>query len=111
MKPVYFFLLLSACSADNSSDSTMLLMGNSFFRPYAEHLDTLAIDAGFDEHASTIVTRGGENGQPINFWNDDTTVNINKSNTLDQGRIELFGMTSGHDYEQLDDRIEGIVPG
>ena len=33
----------------------MLLIGNSFFRPYADKLDTIAIDAGFINHNSTIV--------------------------------------------------------
>jgi len=39
----------------------MLLIGNSFFNPYAEKLDVMAIDAGFVNHNSTIVIRGGEN--------------------------------------------------
>ena len=51
----------------------MLLIGNSFFRPYAEKLDVMAVDAGFVNHNSTTVFRGGENGRPINFWNDSTS--------------------------------------
>ena len=31
----------------------MVLIGNSFFRPYAENLDVVAADAGYDDHSST----------------------------------------------------------
>ena len=51
----------------------MLLIGNSFFKPYAEKLDDLSILAGFENHSSTRITRGGENGRPINFWNDSNS--------------------------------------
>jgi hypothetical protein len=92
---------------DNGTEGyRMLLMGNSFFRPYAENLDVMAIEAGFVNHNSTIVIRGGLNGRPINFWNDSISSehSLIKS-TLDQGNIDFFGMTSGHDS---DNRIEGF---
>ena len=50
----------------------MLLIGNSFFRPYAEHLDSVALDAGYTDHQSTVVSRGGQNGWASSFWNDST---------------------------------------
>jgi len=86
--------------------SKMLLIGNSFFRPYAEKLDEMAIDANFLDHKSTIVFRGGENGRAINFWNDSSSEehNLIKSQ-LDQGDIDFFGMTSGHEPSN---RIEGF---
>jgi hypothetical protein len=76
----------------------MLLIGNSFFRPYAEKLDVMAVDASFANHNSTNVFRGGENGRPINFWNDSNSAehSLIKS-TLDQGDVDFFGMTMGHD--------------
>ena len=76
----------------------MLNIGNSFFRPYAEKLDIMAIEAGYLNHNSTIVFRGGENGSAINLWNDSTSSehNLIKS-TLDQGGIDFFDMTNGHD--------------
>jgi len=85
----------------------MLLMGNSFFRPYADHLNNLATEANLNEHTSTVVNRGGENGRPINLWNDSTTGEhqLIKS-TLDQGNIEVFGMTSGYDIDS-DNPTEG----
>ena len=83
----------------------MLLIGNSFFRPYADKLDIMAIDAGFGNHNSTTVFRGGDNGRPINFWNDSSSNEHQQIKAaLDQGNVEFFGMTAGH---EPDDPIEG----
>ena len=65
----YFFfalIVLPSCSRDNGTSSNdpghrMLLIGNSFFKPYANHLDDVAADAGYRNHNSTLVFRGGEN--------------------------------------------------
>jgi hypothetical protein len=85
----------------------MLLIGNSFFKPYADHLDNLASEANLNEHSSTVVKRGGEFGRPINLWNNSNTEEhqLIKS-TLDQGNIEVFGMTSGYDIDS-DNPTEG----
>ena len=81
------------------------MIGNSFFKPYAEKLDNLSIIAGFENHSSTRITRGGENGRPINFWNDsDSNEHLQIKATLDTGDIDVFGMTAGHETE---DRTEG----
>ena len=86
--------------------SNMLLIGNSFFRPYAEKLDEMAIDANFLDHKSTIVNRGGENGRAINFWNDSTSEeHVLIKSKLDRGDVDFFGMTSGSDSEN---RTEGF---
>ncbi len=111
-------LVLLSCSKDNNITEepqqpietkgyNMLLIGNSFFRPYADKLDGMAIDAGFINHNSTIVFRGGSNGRAINLWNDSTSAehNLIKS-TLDQGNIDCIGMTSGFDP---DNSIEGFT--
>ena len=88
-----------------SQGYNLLLIGNSFFRPYAEKLDLLADEAGFFEHNSIRITRGGDNGRPINFWNDSLSLeNLEIKATLDKGDVEIFGMTAGHDSI---DRIEG----
>lgn len=74
----------------------MLLIGNSFFKPYAQHLDAMAMSAGFENHSATVVFRGGENGRAINFWNDSNSSAHNTiKTTLDQGGIDYFGMTAG----------------
>ena len=69
----------------------MLLMGNSFFRPYADHLENLATEANLFEHNSTHVFRGGENGRQINLWNNSTTEEhqLIKS-TLYQGNMKFL---------------------
>ena len=111
---VLMFVFLACDKGDNLIEESepietegynMLLIGNSFFRPYADKLDTMAIDAGFINHNSTTVFRGGENGRPINFWNDSTSAEHQQiKSTLDEGNIEYFGMTFGHDSIN---RIEG----
>lgn len=109
MKKVSLLLLvifLGACGPEDESQNNlnqgekMLLMGNSFFRPYAEQLNDLAIDAGFVSHNAETVFRGGENGRPINFWNDSESAEHQAIKAiLNQGNIDVFGMTAGHDPE------------
>jgi len=79
----------------------MLLIGNSFFRPYAEHLDSVALDAGYTDHQSTVVSRGGQNGWASSFWNDSTTQECELiKSMLDEGNIDFFAMTPGHDPDE-----------
>ena len=120
MKKIFFLftlmLVFLSCNNDNNQiDETtqpiqnqgykMLLIGNSFFKPYAEKLDDLSIIAGFENHSSTRITRGGDNGRPINFWNDsDSNEHLQIKAALDAGNIDVFGMTAGH---QTEDRPEG----
>lgn len=106
-------IFILSCAKDENPQQiqtqgyNMLLIGNSFFRPYADHLNNLATEANLNEHTSTVVNRGGENGRPINLWNDSTTEEhqLIKS-TLDQSNIEVFGMTSGYDIDS-DNPTEG----
>ena len=108
-------VFLSCNKDDNQIDGTpqpiqnqgykMLLIGNSFFKPYAEKLDDLSIVAGFENHSSTRIIRGGDNGRPINFWNDsDSNEHLQIKAALDAGNIDVFGMTAGNEAE---DRTEG----
>ena len=71
----------------------MMLMGNSFFRPYAEKLGELAVDAGYTDHNANVVFRGGDNGRPLNLWND-VTASAEVKTVLDAGNIDMFGMVS-----------------
>jgi len=105
------WMLISCNNEEISAQSletegyNMLLIGNSFFRPYAEKLDDLSIIAGFENHNSTLIFRGGQNGRPINFWNDSNSAeHLQIKAALDAGNIDIFGMTAGH---ELEDRIEG----
>lgn len=108
---VALMIVLLSCNKEdepvpeNLNGYNMLLIGNSFFKPYAEKLDDLAIRAGFENHSSTRITRGGDNGRPINFWNDSATNEHQQIKAaLDQGNIDIFGMTAGNEPE---DRTEG----
>ena len=101
---LYIFVIATtfSCSTDetpqisDAQGSNMLLIGNSFFRPYAENLDIVAADAGFGNHNATVVFRGGDNGRPINFWNDTSSDAHNEIKaTLETGTIDYFGMTAG----------------
>ena len=108
---VALMIVFLSCNKDdepiveNQQGYNMLLIGNSFFKPYAEKLDDLAVRAGFENHNSTRITRGGDNGRPINFWNDaNSNEHLQIKATLDQGNIDVFGMTAGNEPE---DRTEG----
>ena len=113
---VCLMLVFLSCSKDdNLTEETqqpsetqgynMLLIGNSFFIPYAKKFDEMAINAGFVSHTSIRIARGGENGWAINFWNDSSSQeHLNIKAALDQGNIDIFGMTAGSDP---DDRIAG----
>ena len=82
----------------------ILLMGNSFFRPYAQRLSGLALDAEFLEHRDTEVFRGGVYGTPIGLWkNEDTNTEIKQ--ILDGGNIDMLGMTG---YYNEDDPTSGF---
>lgn len=108
---ILFLVFLFSCegriesSEDKSDGYKMLLIGHSFFRPYASNLEKLALDSGFTSHDASLVFRGGENGRPINFWKDSSSDEhkLIKS-ILDSGGIEYFGMTAEHDQ---DNPVEG----
>ena len=94
--------LMTSCKENKGVEypqgKNLLLIGNSFFRPYAEKLNAIALATDFENHNSTIIFRGGSNGRAINFWRDSTTSEHKAIKAaLDQGNIDIFGMTSGHD--------------
>lgn len=102
--------LMTSCKenkgVENPQGKNLLLIGNSFFRPYAEKLNAIALATDFENHNSTIIFRGGSNGRAINFWRDSTTSEHKAIKAaLDQGNIDIFGMTSGHD---TNDYTEGF---
>ena len=73
----------------------MVLIGNSFFRPYAERIGELAIDAGYEDHKSEVVFRGGDNGRAQNLWNDNGEATRSIKEALDKGGVDFLGMTAG----------------
>lgn len=104
--PIFFYSCSKSDSNGQNNGHRMLLIGNSFFKPYANHLDDVAADAGYTEHNSTLVFRGGENGWAISFWNDSTSAAHQEIKAaFDAGGIEYFGMTSG---SSPNNRTEGF---
>jgi hypothetical protein len=95
--------------ADLAGDK-MVLMGNSFFRPYADHFGMMAADAGFPDHADTGVFAGGDKGVPKYLWSDPSEANQENKQliqaALDEGGIDVFGMT-GSDISQSATPTEG----
>lgn len=90
---------------EGSGGQNMLLVGNSFFRPYAQRLNELANDAGFMDHTDTLVSRGGYFGTPLGLWNDEDT-NSEIKQLLDAGNFDIFGMTG---YFNESDPTAGFV--
>jgi len=77
-----------------------LFIGHSFFIPVARGMVAHAERAGIEGHQQQTVFSGGETGAPQALWN-----NANKSAQikaiLDQGDIELFGLTYHPSYPGL----------
>jgi hypothetical protein len=105
-------VLVMVCASCSTADETvpqdtqgtnMLLIGNSFFRPYAEQLNALADEAGYTNHSSTLVFAGGENGRPINLWEVSDSRHSEIKDALDRGDVSIFGMTAGLLPENLTD--------
>ena len=70
----------------------MMLMGHSFFRPFADRVPFHAVRAGIDGHSQNVEFSGGQSGTPLSLWND-AGHRTNVQAVLDAGDVELFGMT------------------
>jgi len=85
--------------ADLAGDK-MVLMGNSFFRPYADPIGMMARDAGFADHTDTGVFAGGDKGVPKYLWSDPSEANQQNKQliqaALDEGGVDVFGMTGSN---------------
>ena len=80
----------------------MMLMGHSFFRPFADQLPFHTVRAGVDGHSQTVEFSGGASGAPMSLWND-AGHRASIQAVLDGGDVELFGMT----YEPTYPTTEG----
>lgn len=70
----------------------MMLMGHSFFRPFADEVPYHAVRAGVDGHSQTVEFSGGESGAPLALWND-AGHRANIQAVLNGGDVDVFGMT------------------
>ena len=98
-------LLIEETTIEETQGYNVLLMGHSFFKPYADRIGELATDAGFINHNQTFVFSSGGSGFPINLWNDTGAKNQLIKETLDAGNVEVFGMVA--DSRGLNESFEG----
>lgn len=70
----------------------MMLMGHSFFRPFADQLPYHAVRAGVEGHTQTVEFSGGESGSPLSLW-EDAEHRANVQGVLNSGDVDVFGMT------------------
>lgn len=93
-------LALSAYNAQAEQPSVgfkSLLIGHSFFRPFADGMPNYVAAAGITGHSQTIVFAGGSSGAPQALW-ENASKRAQIQAVLDGGDIELFGMTYHPDY-------------
>ena len=70
----------------------MMLMGHSFFRPFADTLPYHAERAGVEGHTQSVEFSGGESGSPLSLW-EDPEHRANVQAVLNSGDVDVFGMT------------------
>jgi len=70
----------------------MMLMGHSFFRPFADNVPYHAVRAGVDGHSQNVEFSGGASGAPLALWND-AGHRANIQAVLNAGDVDVFGMT------------------
>jgi len=92
-------LLLISSSAYAVDGMNSLLIGHSFFKPYAELMPDYVPAASISGHSQTIVYSGGATGTPEALWNN-ASKKLAITNALDTGDVELFGMTYHPDYPE-----------
>lgn len=84
-----------------------LFIGHSFFNPFANGMDFHATNAGFTDHNQSVVFSGGASGAPEGLWNNATKRSQIQAH-LDDGDIELFGMTYHPVYPTLTGYVNWI---
>lgn len=77
-----------------------LFIGHSFFAPFANAMAFHGPNAGFPDHTQDVVFAGGANGAPEALWNN-ATKRAEIQAVLDNGDVDLFGMTYHPDYPSL----------
>jgi hypothetical protein len=77
-----------------------LFIGHSFFKPFAEGMPFHAANAGLTDHTQELVFNGGEKGAPEALWNNRSK-RADIQAVLDDGDVELFGMTYHPAYPAL----------
>ena len=118
------------CSGESIKDTTTipttdtsvqglnsLYMGHSYFRKQADAMEEYAEIAGISGHQTTSTFYGGANGSAAAIWENVSAFNSREliQDDLDEGDIEMFGMTIFVDFEapesdvtHVDNQIQGL---
>ena len=89
---VALFFSNGFASEKEASGKNCLFAGHSFFIPVARSFNGLAKAAGVEGHSQMEVFRGGKNGAPGSLWSHEPS-RLKIQESLDAGKIDLFGMT------------------
>ena len=115
---IFFIPFLSSCAGDDENlqyetdGYKMVLVGHSFFRPYAEKFNEIALDAGFDNHDGVVVSHGGETGSPVNLWSDSTLSQHRLiKEELNKGGVDVLGMSADILLENPTDGYKDWITG
>ena len=85
-------LLCCATACGPSSAPEELFIGHSFFKPFAENMGPLNMQAGRDDIDAEVVFSGGASGSPQALW-EDRKQRREIQGYLDGGNVDLFVMT------------------
>lgn len=94
-----------------------LYMGHSYFRRQADAMDEYAEIAGIEGHETTSLFWGGVNGSAAAIWDNISAPNSRQTiqDHLDEGDIEMFGMTifidpaaAEDDVRHVDNQTQGL---
>lgn len=84
-----------------SNGKKSVFIGHSFFRPAAQNFENFTTIAGLTDHSQQLFFSGGASGTPARLWaNADKRATI--QGMLDEGGVELFGMTYHGDEPDVD---------
>ena len=97
-------LLCCATACGPSSAPEELFIGHSFFKPFAENMGPLNMQAGRDDIDAEVVFSGGASGSPQALW-EDRKQRREIQGYLDGGNVDLFVMT----YEPQYPSDEGYI--
>jgi len=95
-------LNLFACGGSGvRSAPEELFIGHSFFKPFANNMESLQSSVGLDARSSEVVFSGGASGAPQALW-EDSKHRKDIQGYLDGGNVELFVMTYEGTYPTED---------
>ena len=90
------------------SGDKMMMMGHSFFRPFADEMPFHASRTGVDGHSQSVEFSGGASGTPLSLWEDAEHRN-NIQAVLNAGDVDVFGMTCC-DWQLTADGDSALTP-